>query len=74
MWRLSLEQADAMGTTERSSRHNAVVGGSLYLVGTPSLTLTAAAAGPGSGAETDCAEWEAAILIWWDDPPCDGPR
>lgn len=63
-----------MGTAERSSRLNRVIGHSLYLVGTPVLTLTAAAREPGSEAETNPTEWEAAISVWWDTPPSEGPR
>ena len=69
-----MEHAEELGTTGTSARPNGVVGLSLYLVGTPRLTLTPVVREPGSADETDAVEWDARVSVWWDNPPGEDAR
>lgn len=69
-----MEHAEELGTAGTSSRPNSVVGLSLYLVGTPRLTLTPVVREGGSELETDAVEWDARVSVWWDNTPDDGLR
>ena len=51
-----------------------VVGLSLYLVGTPRLTLTPVVREPGSEVETDAVEWDARVSVLWDHMPGEDPQ
>lgn len=64
-----MEHADELGTTGTSGRPNSVVGLSLYLVGTPRLTLTPAVREPGAELDTNAVEWDARVSVWWDNTP-----
>lgn len=64
-----MEHADELGTTDTCARPtspNSVIGLSLYLVGTPRLTLTPVTPEPGAAAETNTVEWDGRVCVWWD--------
>lgn len=69
-----MEHEDQVGTTRRSGRPNRVVRGLLYAVTARPLTPAMAASQQAPQIETNPAEWDALISIWWDQPPYESPR
>ncbi|HEY6923060.1 MAG TPA: hypothetical protein VI653_06305 [Steroidobacteraceae bacterium] len=64
-----MEQKDQVAATARSSRANALVSRTLYLVSKAHPALTAAPAEQTSELAAAAFGWDAPISVWWDHPP-----
>ena len=75
VWRVNLKHDVNAETQERSGRVNKVLSRTLYAVPTLQLAPAVAVTAQDSQIETNGAEMEALISVWWDQPPfCADPQ